>query len=163
MQVLATDTLFDGRHDMVIRRCTTIGRTFIHVLSVVGLLAVADGRRHALPAACNDAGIFSEQHSVTMKLEEKCQLAITATPKMRDAREMNTILVSSIHALFGDFRGENYSYGVKVEQATNTDFSFTIECPRDSVAAVRSALSMVTPPGYLSHSVYRFDVVQISS
>lgn len=100
---------------------------------------------------------------VIMKHPGKCQLAIRAAPTMHDAREMNTILVSSIHALFGDFRGENYSYGLKVEKATNTDYSFDIECPEKSVGAVRSALSIVTPPGYLSNTIYRFDVVHIAS
>eukprot|EP00980_Cylindrotheca_fusiformis_P007727 scaffold1638_cov120-Cylindrotheca_fusiformis.AAC.10 len=99
----------------------------------------------------------------SMKYPKKCQLAIRATPTMHDAREMNTILVSSIHALFGDFRGENYVVGLKVEKATDTDHSFTIECPGESAAAVRSALSMVTPPGYLSNVIYRFDVVRITS
>lgn len=81
---------------------------------------------------------------------------------MHDARELNTIIMSSIYALFGDAQGENYCYGLKVENDPKSPSSFVLQCPEESVAYIRSALVMVTPPNYLSSIVYRFDVLDIS-
>jgi hypothetical protein len=97
------------------------------------------------------------------KTPETCQLLIKALPPMHDARELHTIITSSIHALFGEFQGENHCYDLKVREAEpKRSSSFIAECPESSVAAIRSALSMVTPPSYLSSTIYRFDITSVS-
>jgi RNase P/RNase MRP subunit POP5 len=94
--------------------------------------------------------------------QAKCHLEIQVTPTIHDARELNTILVSSIRALFGEL--EHYSCDLKVKRAVSEEkYSFVVECPSDSVAAVRSALSVVTPPPYLSSTIYRFDVLSVKA
>jgi RNase P/RNase MRP subunit POP5 len=89
-----------------------------------------------------------------------CQLAIRVAPVLEDAREVNTILTSSLRALFGEL--EPHSCTVRVKKSAS-EASFFIDCPMDSVAAVRSALSMVTPPAYLSSTIYRFDVINLKT
>lgn len=93
-----------------------------------------------------------------------CQLEILASPEMHDAREVNTILASSLHALFGDFDGEHHACQAVVTNSTvRAPSTFVVQCPKDSLAAVRAALTMVTPPPYLSGTVYRFDVKKVTS
>lgn len=83
------------------------------------------------------------------------------SPTIQDPRELQTIMISSIRALFGDL--EHYSYDLEIKKAApEDDFSFVVECPSDSVGAVRSALSMVTPPPYLDSNIYRFDVLGLT-
>jgi RNase P/RNase MRP subunit POP5 len=97
------------------------------------------------------------------KHAKKCQLIVQTDPKIKDPRELNTILVSSIRSLFGEF--EHHSSGMKVVQndddSETTDDSFIIECPPESLSAIRSALTMVTPPLYLDSKIFRFDVVEV--
>lgn len=93
-----------------------------------------------------------------------CQLEILAAPEMHDAREVHTILATSLHALFGDFGGEHHACQAVVKKSTpETRSTFQIQCPKESVEAVRAALSMVTPPPYLYGTVYRFDVKKVTS
>lgn len=91
-----------------------------------------------------------------------CHLEILATPEMHDAREVNTILTSSLHSLFGDFDGEHHACQTVVKNSTAPS-TFHVECPKESMAAVRAALSMVTPPPYLYGTIYRFDVKKVTS
>ena len=82
---------------------------------------------------------------------------------MQDAREMQTILVNSINSLFGEFYGANHAFDLKVKEAGDEQsHTFTIQCPERALASVRASLSMVTPPGYLSSTLYRFDVMSVS-
>ncbi|CAJ1898988.1 unnamed protein product [Cylindrotheca closterium] len=92
-----------------------------------------------------------------------CRLEILAAPEMHDAREVNTILTASLHALFGDFDGEHHACQAVVKNSTGcAPSTFHVECPKESMAAVRAALSMVTPPPYLYGTVYRFDVTKVT-
>ena len=94
------------------------------------------------------------------RMSERCQLEISESPKIGDARELKTILISSVRALFGEL--ESFSYGLKVRKTdVGGQQSFIVECSRESVPAIRSALSMVTPPPYLAGKIYRFDVVGV--
>jgi hypothetical protein len=108
--------------------------------------------------------VFCDLSSLKMNKDTKdatCELAIQATPTIQDARELNTILVSSIRALFGEL--EPYSCQVKVKKSEKESDEFVVECPSDSVAAVRSALSMTTPPAYLNSTIYRLDVLRVKT
>ena len=94
----------------------------------------------------------------------KCQLEIQATPEMHDARELKTILNASLNALFGDFDGEYHGcQAVVTKSKGQTPSMFLVECPQESMAAVRAAFSMVTTPPYLLGTVYRFDIINITS
>lgn len=93
-----------------------------------------------------------------------CQMEILAAPEMHDAREVNTILTSSLHALFGDFDGEYHAcQSVVTNSKSRAPSTFVVECPKESMTAVRAALTMVTPPPYLAGTVYRFDVKKVTS
>lgn len=93
--------------------------------------------------------------------QARCELEVQATPTLHDASELSTILISSIRALFGEL--EHYSCNMKVKKVASENHSFVVECPGDSVAAIRSALCMVTPPPYLNSTIYRFDVLKLKS
>mmetsp|Transcript_29452 Transcript_29452/g.70807 ORF Transcript_29452/g.70807 Transcript_29452/m.70807 type:complete len:128 (+) Transcript_29452:21-404(+) len=111
-----------------------------------------------IPDRSNDQRIFGIA-TLTMAT---CRLEILAAPEMNDAREVNTILTASLHALFGDFDGEHHACQAVVTNSTaQTPSTFHIECPKESMSAVRAALSMVTPPPYLYGTVYRFDVKKV--
>lgn len=78
-------------------------------------------------------------------------------PALDDARELETIVVTSLRALFGEW--EPHSCQIKVKR---TDLAqYHVECPESSLGAVRCALAMVSPPAYLASPIYRFDVIQI--
>ena len=80
---------------------------------------------------------------------------------MQDEREMHTILVTSINFLFGEFYGGNHSFDLKVKRArSGENHTFNIQCT--SVKEVQASLSMVTLPGYLNSTLYRFDVMNVS-
>jgi hypothetical protein len=50
---------------------------------------------------------------------------------------------------------------VQKDDSTSSEALLLVKCPTESVAAVRAALTMVTPPSYLASTVYRFDVVEV--
>lgn len=94
------------------------------------------------------------------KTPRSCLLVrVQSEPKLDDARELETILVTSLRALFGEW--EHHSCRIKVTRDGET--MFRVECLQTSVAAVRAALTMVTPPAYLDSTLFRFDVVQVQS
>lgn len=82
-------------------------------------------------------------------------LKVHVTPAVEDARELETILVTSLRALFGEW--EHHSCQIKVQRVEES--TFRVECLDSSVGAVRAALTMVTTPPYLDSTVYRLDVV----
>ena len=86
------------------------------------------------------------------------QLLVQTEPKLKDPRELETILTCSIRSLFGDF--EHHSYGLRVSNSEGHG-TFLVACQPGSVDAVRSALTMVTLPAYLESSTFRFDVVEV--
>jgi hypothetical protein len=103
-------------------------------------------------------------------------LAVRSAPRIDDPRELQTILLTSLRALWGDM--ETYSHGVEVsrtallrpadgdadgddESKDGSDHLLFVKCPVESVPAVRAALTMVTPPPYMEDAVYCLDVVRI--
>ena len=90
-------------------------------------------------------------------------ISVSSEPKVSDPREFKTILTFSLRNLWGDL--EPYSCQVKVgKQAgdeVGNDSLLVIQCLSEDVPAVRSALTLVTPPPYLEATIYRFDVIDI--
>ena len=115
----------------------------------------------------------------------ECKLLVQTAPKINDPRELETILISSIRSLFGEL--EHHSCGISVvpysenddnlpnhveetslktsidrnDSSSSSSSMFIIHCHSDSLGAIRSALTMVTPPPYLSSKLFRFDVVRV--
>ena len=90
------------------------------------------------------------------------RLGVRCSPFMdvNSASEFNTILISSIRALFGELTP--HSFGLKVAANTQQgDYQFVVECQKESTEAVRASLTMVTAPTFLQSTIYRFDVVRI--
>jgi len=83
-------------------------------------------------------------------------LTVLSEPTLDDPRELETILIASLRALFGDW--EPYSCQIKVKRAKAA--GYCIEFPASSEGAIRCALVMVTTPAYFSSMLYRFDVIQ---
>ena len=100
-------------------------------------------------------------------------VTVRTEPRIDDPREMETILLFSLRGLFGEL--EHYSWRIKSitkkQQQPNDDSNnnnnktipseIIIECPYECVGAVRSALTLPTPPPYLSSTNYCFDVIDI--
>lgn len=92
-------------------------------------------------------------------------------PKIADVSEMRTILLFSLRSLWGDL--ESYSFNIAITKPSidcKNEISFLegkniglliVECPKESVKAVRAALTLVTPPPYLEENIYQFDVVHL--
>jgi RNase P/RNase MRP subunit POP5 len=99
---------------------------------------------------------------VAPRSQKWSRIIVRTQPKMQDPREMKTILICSLRSLWGDF--EPHSCTLDVENdSTSSEALLLVKCPTESVAAVRSALTMVTPPPYMDSTVYRFDVVEVQS
>ena len=96
------------------------------------------------------------------------RLLVECKPRVKDPREMRTILVSSLRALWGDL--ETHSYGLVVtsiekESGSSSSNVLSIQCSPESLDAVRAALTLVTPPPFMMESSslpYRFDVIDIT-
>ena len=116
---------------------------------------------------------------------------VEAKPTIKDPRELVTILTYSLRSLFGELEyhscqlqvqavrkenvvpleeddrgGSGNSHDDSEEnnvaaEETSKMMVMAVTCPSESVAAVRAALTMVTPPPYLSDSVYRFDILKV--
>jgi RNase P/RNase MRP subunit POP5 len=94
-------------------------------------------------------------------VSETSWVVVEATPQVKDPRELFTILTSSLRSLFGDL--EPHSCRLTVDRADDSQTALVVKCPTESVAAVRASLTMVTPPPYLSATLYRFDVLKVGS
>ena len=89
-------------------------------------------------------------------------LWVDATPPIRDARELQTLLTTSLRALWGNL--ERYSATLQVErpsQGQGDDDCLVVSCPRTHAPYIQAALTCVTPPPYLEDTLYRLDVVEI--
>jgi RNase P/RNase MRP subunit POP5 len=88
-------------------------------------------------------------------------LLVQSTPVVSDPREFETIVTFSLRSLFGDL--EPHSCGVKVTNADDGNNNLiSVDCPPDSVASIRSALTMPTFPPYMDILIpHRFDIVKI--
>jgi RNase P/RNase MRP subunit POP5 len=99
--------------------------------------------------------------SLARRRQRKSVVTVQTTPAVTDPRELVTILTFSLRDLFGDL--ESHSCRLEVSVAEDSSHrTLDIICLTDSVPAVRAALTMVTPPGYLSSTVYRFDVMKVN-
>jgi hypothetical protein len=83
---------------------------------------------------------------------------VRTEPVITDPREMQTILLFSLRALWGTLEPHSCQLSVSL-----VDGLQRVTCRTDSVAAVRAALTLVTPPPYLESTIYRFDVLQEES
>lgn len=91
----------------------------------------------------------------TESINSTASFLVQSEPKVEDPREMKTILIFSLRSLWGDLEPHSYSVTVKKEGDL-----MRITCASESLDAVRSAITMVTPPPYLETTIYRFDVVE---
>ncbi len=88
-------------------------------------------------------------------------MIVRTQPKIQDPRELKTILTFSLRNLWGDLEPHSCMLDVQKDDSTSSEALLLVKCPTESVAAVRAALTMVTPPSYLASTVYRFDVVEV--
>ena len=70
-----------------------------------------------------------------------------------------TILTCSLKSLWGDL--EPHSCMIQVIKDETKQGLLVVRCRTDSMAAVRAALTLVTPPPYLESTLYRFDVIEV--
>ena len=88
----------------------------------------------------------------------RSQIILQSTPQIQDPKEVHTILITSLRALFGDF--ENHSCHLTVSKVSD-DGSHKVECRNDSVRFVRAALSMTYEPSFMTEQVYQLDVLKV--
>ena len=98
--------------------------------------------------------------STKESLASRSQIILQSTPQIQDPKEVHSILVTSLRALFGDF--ENHSCHLTVSKVSEGG-SHKVECRNDSVRFVRAALSMTYEPSFMTEQVYRFDVLKIGN
>lgn len=100
---------------------------------------------------------------------DKCHslIWVRTAPVVDDPRELQTILTFSLRSLWGDLESHSCDLTVEIAPigdqgaATNGGALLVVRCRSDSVDAVRSSLTLVTPPPYLEGTVYQFDVIAI--
>ena len=89
-------------------------------------------------------------------------ILVRTEPVITDPREMQTIVQFSLRDLWGTL--EPHSCQLSVSSADSSKQGMMrVTCRTESVAAVRAALTLVTPPPYLESTIYRFDVVTVES
>ena len=93
----------------------------------------------------------------------RAEIIVDTTPRIRDARELQTILITSLRALWGNL--ERYSatvrvVGVKGDNDEDDD-ELCVTCPEAHVPEIQAALTCVTLPPYLQDTLYRLDVVRM--
>jgi RNase P/RNase MRP subunit POP5 len=98
------------------------------------------------------------KRTATNNPDKRAELLVQSEPRIDDPRELWTILQTSLKALFGDM--EPHSYDLSVTKEDNSNL-LLVNCRNESVAAVRAALTMATPPPYLESTVYCLDVISI--
>ncbi len=86
-------------------------------------------------------------------------LKVQTQPALNDARELETIIVTSLRALFGEWEPHSCQVKVKSKEVG----LFHVECSHHSVGAVRAALTMITTPAYLDATIFRFDVMDMDN
>lgn len=97
-------------------------------------------------------------------------LWISSKPLIKDPRELQTILTTSLRALWGNW--ESYSTQIRVESAQGNDDGdndyepdnppmLLVTCPAEYAPKIQAALALVTPPPYLEETLYCLDVVKM--
>lgn len=89
-------------------------------------------------------------------------MTLRTDPPMTCPRELETVLVASLRALFGAW--EPYSARMTVTKLPNTNADFVIRCQNsgDTVDKIRVAATMVSTPAFMNSGVLRLDVVDVS-
>lgn len=88
-------------------------------------------------------------------------LFVRTEPVITDPREMHTILLFSLRDLWGSLEPHSCQLSVASAEDQEGNTLMKVTCRTDSSAAVRAALTLVTPPPYLESTIYRFDVVNV--
>ena len=89
----------------------------------------------------------------------RIQLVVETTPTIQDPRELHTILITSLRALWGNL--ERHSSGLTVTATTRHNrLLLGVACEAADAPHVQAAMTCVTPPPYLEDTLYRLDVVE---
>ena len=106
--------------------------------------------------------------SQTMNNQSTSQALIRTTPAVKDKRELESIITTSLIRLFGDC--QPYSCGFSVlECRPSSDLSIRgqhpsydaiVECSESSMEYIRAALTFSSVPSFLEGEVYRLDFIQ---
>lgn len=91
-------------------------------------------------------------------MTRRAEMWVATTPLISDPRELQTILTTSLRALWGNL--ERCSGQMQVEAASDPGL-LCVSCEASDAPRVQAALTLVTPPPYLKDTLYRFDVVKI--
>ena len=90
-------------------------------------------------------------------------LWISSKPLIKDPRELQTILTTSLRALRGNW--ESYSTQLRVQSAQNNNHDnpplLLVTCLAEHAPQIQAALALVTPPPYLEEELYCLDVVKM--
>lgn len=91
-------------------------------------------------------------------------LWISSKPLIKDPRELQTILTTSLRALWGNW--ESYSTQLRVQSAQSRDNDnnpplLLVTCLAEHAPQIQAALALVTPPPYLEETLYCLDVVKM--
>ena len=89
------------------------------------------------------------------KEEKRLLAAFRCKPIINDPKEFQTIMNSSLRALFGECC---HVHSVTVKKIKN-DTVF-IQCPYSCLPSIRSALTWPTSPSHLRDTMYRFDMLE---
>lgn len=106
--------------------------------------------------------LFLYEKNLRKNMSMYSNILVQTEPVITDPREMQTIVQFSLRSLWGTL--EPHSCQLSVSSAKNHDGQpgmMRLSCRTESVAAVRAALTLVTPPPYLESTIYRFDVVSV--
>ena len=99
---------------------------------------------------------------------------VQTTPAIKDPKELNTIISTSLKSMFGDCQShtvdllvlscrpcsEKYKH---INSKGNNTYEAIIKCQTKSLPYVRAALTFPSPPVYLSDTLYCIDFVQTAS
>jgi RNase P/RNase MRP subunit POP5 len=90
-----------------------------------------------------------------------CKLHLRANPPIEDPKEVHTILLFSLRKLWGEL--ENHSRNVVSfeRHPYGHPGEFVLLCTQSSLAEIRAALVLVTPPSYLADQLYTIDVISV--
>ena len=89
------------------------------------------------------------------KEEKRSLAAFRCKPVINDPKEFQTIMNSSLRALFGECC---HVHSVTVKKIEND--TVWIQCPHSCLPSIRSALTWPTPPSHLRDTMYRFDMLE---
>ena len=112
------------------------------------------------------------------KTAQWARLVVQTMPAVTDPREMTTILTFSLRDLFGELEPHSCTIHVEgpiskesslLEENNTSDKTPTsgalviVKCPLESANQVRAAMTMISPPPYNETTLYRFDVLQVTT